>query len=884
MKRTPLFLTIGSVIFIIAVIFFYRIFFEKSVTAVWDIIPEETVLVYEVGDCEDCYAGFSGTVIGELANEVLLPEFPQRDSVRKALEFLFLPKKGSVISLHQTSKNDFDFVFYFPKGGAGEFSKVFSRLRANRNIRFSERVLNGSAILEYTFGGKTFSWVELGGIGVGSFTPFLIEDVVRVFEDKNRPGFSSQITEVFALPKINNDPGNFYIQLGNFMNWLGVFESGSNEKGLSLGQASLLDIKQSEGSITLNGFSMTRKGNNGTLLSYFDNQSPVQFTLKKFISNRSSIVTNYGISDGGVFFKNLAISQNQDSLLQFVKIDFQDLFSSFGNEMAICYQEDKSGFSKVLVFETTKPEKWLNYFDKLSKTVEREDTIFYERYSDYEIREIELRNLPGKLFAPLTTGFEQSYYTSIDNVILMSDKLEEMKRFLDDIDREDVWGKSVSFNKFLESTLLESNISVYINSELVWGNLIHQLNPRWRSFITTHPSLIRALGLGAIQFSNLNESFYTNIILEYSKLSEKRKESVREKSDKLVASLPSAIISRPFIIRSHVSKNDEVLVQDSSYTLYHISDEGKILWSKGIEEPIVGDVRQVDFFGNGKLQFFFATRRNLHVIDRLGNYVNPYPFKTPANEIEYSSVVDYDNSKKYRFLIGDKSGKLWMFDKTTSNLDGWKPNTIEAGLYAAANHHRIRGKDYILAIRKDGYAHLMNRRGEYIKGFPLNLDARPEGNYYVEIGNSLAETYFVCVSRDGFRIKFSLEGKILSKETLIKPSVSTVFSLIPERQGKSYIIARQDAKNLVLLNEEGAEILINTFVGTNSIKVQYYDFGAGKKYITVTDLIQDITFIYSGNGSLLTPTPVEGSALEIRPGSGDFPKIFNVSGNTLTIQ
>jgi hypothetical protein len=101
---------------------------------------------------------------------------------------------------------------------------------------------------------------------------------------------------------------------------------------------------------------------------------------------------------------------------------------------------------------------------------------------------------------------------------------------------------------------------------------------------------------------------------------------------------------------------------------------------------------------------------------------------------------------------------------------------------------------------------------------------------------------------------------------------------------KSYIITRQDAKQLSILNEEGNEIVVNNFVGTNPIDVKYYDFGAGKVYISVTDLSQDLSFIYDGKGKLLTPTPVEGESIELRPGRTEMPKLFIVNDKALVIQ
>jgi len=880
-KRTPLLLTLAFSLLAVGGITLYQYYFNKSETSIWDLIPEQTVLVYEVDNCEEC--NDKKSIVAKVMGNVLL-NFP--DSTKKALEILSMPRKGNAISLHVISKDDFDVIYYFTGDRENRFENTINSWKGVKERKHSERELNGTTIQEFSVSGKIFSCVRLDKIWVGSFTPFLIEDVIRTFTSGGKSTFSIEIAEIFALPRIKGDPGNLYIHLGNFINWLNVFPEKANEKQ-NIGQASLLDIKQDDYSLTLNGFSLAREGDQ-SILSYFENQSPVQFGLKRYISNRTIFATNYGISDGLGLYTNSELSKNknlQDTLTSLVKIDFKGLYSSLGKEISLCYQESKNNtISKVILFETGKPQNWLQIFDQLSKAVEKEDTVFYEKYSTYEIREIEMNDLPGKLFNPLTSGFAQTYYTWIDNTIILSERLEEIKQFVDDIDQENVWGKSVSINKFLETTLLESNISIYINTPLMWNILSNKLNPRWKKYISDNQALLNSLELGAIQFSHLNESFYTNITWAYGGESAPRDDQSAKIAERLVVSINSSIITNPIVVKSFVNKKDEILVQDSLYNLYHLSSDGKVTWKVSLEGPVIGEIIQVDFFKNGKFQFFFATPRKLHVIDRLGNYVTPFPSEFKIKDLEFISVVDYDNSRRYRFLMSDKSGKLWMYDKDIQNLEGWKPRNVESGLFTAARHHRIRGKDYILAICKDGWAHLMNRRGESVKGFPLNLDARPNGDYYVEIGNSVATTNFVCISKDGFRLKFNLEGKLLSRETLLKPSFETQFSLIAEQRGKAYLIKRQDTKSLTILNEDGVELFSNDFVGINPVSVRYYDFGAGKVYVSITDLVQDISFIYDGKGNLLTPTPIEGQSIELRPSSADFPKTFVVDRNTLIIQ
>jgi hypothetical protein len=177
----------------------------------------------------------------------------------------------------------------------------------------------------------------------------------------------------------------------------------------------------------------------------------------------------------------------------------------------------------------------------------------------------------------------------------------------------------------------------------------------------------------------------------------------------------------------------------------------------------------------------------------------------------------------------------------------------------------------------------MNRRGEVLKNFPLNLNARPSGDYYVESGTTRENTYFVLVSRDGFRIKFNLDGKIQSREALVKNTVDARFSLIPERDFKSYLVLREETKLFTLFDEKLNEVLTSDFIGPAST-TQYYDFGSGKSYITVTDNSQELSFVFDGQGKLVTILPFESRAIALRPSGSDRIKVYTIFENALTVQ
>lgn len=883
----------GIIALIVAGYLAYEKYYLSPTLTAWDLVPPGAVAVYEASACAECIEPVKKTSIWQIIMQAALYN-KQQDSLQSIIGLLNNQKPGSLASLHVTRKDDFDFIFYLPLSGPNDRTLIeatASEWQTKPGVRSTQRVFNAVTINELATKGSVFSWTFLDNLWVGSFTPFLIEDVIRVHGSEERSAFRQNLGAIYQMPKLRNDAGNLYIHLRNFSRWLAVFSPELNADLIRhFGKAAVLDIKAAEENLVLNGFSVD-DANTGSVLSVFSGQFPTSFGVKQYVSNRTVMLATYGISEGGDFGLKLSRYPErkkiyEDTLTRLSRsldVNLRDLYGAVDNEVAMCYVESGGQrLSRILIVETESSDVWLSALNKMASQLSV-DTVFYEPFADYEIRQLPIFRFPEKVFAPFVSGFDQMYYTSIGNSLLIGEDLEQLKDFLADIDREETWGKSVVQNRFLESTLLESNVSLYINTPRIWNILRGSLNDKWDNFIRDNRALLGSVGMGAIQFSHLNESFYTNVAWQYQQPPLPDPER-RIQNQMLVTSFPNQLRGTPHVVRSHVDKSLEVLVQDSLNQIHLVSAAGKVLWSMPMDGPIKGDVFQVDYYKNGKLQYFFVTEGKLHIIDRLGNYVSPFPTETRAKDIDFVALVDYDHSRNYRFLITDRSGKIWMYDKQGVNLEGWNSNDVEGDLFCPARHHRIRGRDYLIAIRRDGRVYLMNRRGELQKGFPLNLDARPTGDYFLEVGSRPDNSYFVVVSRDGFRIRFNTEGKIQTRETLIKSSINSRFSLVKEQNGKSYCMVRQDPGGLVILDTDGKEVVSNTYIGMNQVAVHYYDFGAGTVFYSITDQIQNLTYIYDQSGNLLTSPPLESSFCDLQPAKSGKVAAYLTYQSALTVK
>jgi hypothetical protein len=303
-----------------------------------------------------------------------------------------------------------------------------------------------------------------------------------------------------------------------------------------------------------------------------------------------------------------------------------------------------------------------------------------------------------------------------------------------------------------------------------------------------------------------------------------------------------------------------VLVQDSLKHLYLIGSQGRTLWQDELGSTICGKVSQVDFYANNKLQYLMATEKEIHIIDRNGNSIEGYPVSVPTNSrLRNIGVIDYDNSKRYRFIASDESGQVFMYNKQGELLDGWNPRVMQDQLLFAPRHIRVRGKDCIIAVQENGQVHVMNRRGNNYPGFPLDLQGSIEGELFISQGTDFSNTLFTAVTRSGLIIKFDLNGKITDRQQLLKPTSDTYFELCLDPLERYYVIKRQNANRLGILNRKGEVLFEKDYLSKADLIVQYYLLENNHSIYAVTDPVQQFTYFYNQDGSLINSSPIESN-------------------------
>lgn len=756
------------------------------------------------------------------SNSILILEskFVPKFSDKTCKPFLIKSADMYVSTVQKSSKNSFD-ILYSYLVEKETFDSLLKSKFGLINHKITSRLLNAIDIYELKNDQNIIqvTFAYLNGVFVLSKSSLLIENAIRVFHDQQNRNFRLVNPELFQFPSIKSDQGNIYVNIE------GPFDFPITESSLlksipllkDLRNVSIYDIKSNNEFLSLSGFSLAKNSS----LSRFQEQKPVVFEVAKYIPNSSHTLAHFGISDIHLF-KNV-------------------LDSSFFK---------KSEIGDEIAFITTSSDRLIAIIEIISSSTSKMNFItdYSESYSNYQIQSVDgglLKRGFGKLFP----SEDFTFCFVKDSYLFLSHSVDELKSLIDAIENDDTWGKTLDYQKFSEKGLHESNLTLIFKKPAMFSETINA----FRGYEGMIDSLdIDNIDWYSVQMSALDNHFYSSINLGLG--STNVRSEVKEKNKSSSVELPGNIQFASLAV-NHNNGLQEILIQDSNLILYLISLTDGILWRKQLDTRIHGSLEQIDYYKNGKLQYFFCTEDKIFIVDRLGRDVAEFPKLIP-DQIEFYDLVDYDKSKNYRFLVSSTNKEIYLLDKDGANLNEWGPKKFNETISNPPQHIKIGGKDHFFVSLSNGVIQIFNRKGDRVSTFESKSKELWSGDYGIESGESYATTYFYYVSSTGAFVKQNLKGEIIKEEDLVRGRNSKFF-LSRMVSDHGFHIYRIDTDKVVILNKDGSLMFEIPNSGSMNLKVQSSKAKNGKLVFSFFDMDQKLTQVFDESGRSLLQTPIE---------------------------
>jgi len=284
--------------------------------------------------------------------------------------------------------------------------------------------------------------------------------------------------------------------------------------------------------------------------------------------------------------------------------------------------------------------------------------------------------------------------------------------------------------------------------------LENRLSPSLNKKLEESPGLFEKFDAIGFSLQTLKETIFYKIHASFNPKNKIYQNTLWE------AFADTALYRQPVAVINHTNNEKELVCQDMNNILYLLSNTGKILWKKALNEKMLGDPVQIDHFANGKLQMLFASENYIHLVDRNGNYVQGFPVRIKSGASGALTVFDYERTKNYRIWLPLKDNTVICLNMACKTVEGFVPVSIKAPLARPINHLLLQQKDYFILTDTLGNVYVTNRKGEP----RANLSGKlPQGGapLYIDKGKDVSKTYlcFVDIGSKTLR-KLSLEGKM----------------------------------------------------------------------------------------------------------------------------
>ncbi len=658
-----------------------------------------------------------------------------------------------------------------------------------------------------------------------------------------------------------------------------------------------LDVKFNNNGLVLNGISTSTDSLNH-FLSVFDGQEPVRFQADRMLPKNTSFFTSYSFSDKSLFFKNLenyfshtnSFYKRENRIKKMEKgfrIDFKNTFQNFvKNELIVATTSIPTETEKkttLFIIRLDNKSEAENQFIKLLTTWSARKKIDFnslKQHVDIDAKtSVDIYKFPypsfpgiwlGKPFNTASARFAAFY----NNSLVFSNTEKGLRNYLYNMVLGATLDDDSNYSEYKSEMAGKANINSYINvtrvfslnkdifnTELAKG--FENLKENIRKFKAVNWQVICEKG---VSFNSVSISFNPSI--------------AEEAQTTWQCSVGSEIEIKPQIVVNHSNKaTREIIFQDAENTLHLVSNSGRILWNYSVGSRVLGEIHQIDYFRNGRLQYLFNTKEMLYLIDRNGNNVAHFPVKFSSPSTNGVAVFDYDNNRKYRYFVALKNGKVVAFSNEGKVLTGWKFGKTNSPVTTPVQHFRVNNKDYIV-FKDRSKIYIQNRRGET----RVKTEAKFENSKNPLILNLNGTPKIIATDKTGKVFYLYFNGKFSEKRTA-KFSENHFFTVADLNGNGVPDFIFVDGNVLKVMDENGKKLFSHKFKTAIHHRPNIYSFSSKLKKIGITESESNRIYLFNPTGKLHEGFPLQGNSEfsigKLAKNSGQLNLIVGSSGGDL---
>ncbi len=788
-----------------------------------------------------------------------------------------LENKNLSFSLHLLGKSKLSVLFYIALDEAVSAHQVDDGIRSmlNGDVVVGERTYEAVVLKDISYGqdtvGREFTFGVAQGILLMSTSSLLVEDAVRTLNAGgglvHQPGYRKVAATAgkYVL-------GNLYLNYPLFEQLFYPLIRADSHHLLSavpqMASWGEFDIDFRDDAFILSGMTCAADSLQGWL-NVFSGQAPVRLEAASFVPSYAVDFLALGISDVTLFkssfreelkrrgeFRKFMSSENRMED-RFGVSFFNDIIDLISDEIILFTLKNavQDAYDDVVMFEVRSRSeaidrltRWVSAIAAFGGVDPEEFISSYQlddqlSYSIYRLPEIFYESIPAKFF--------KSHCALFDNYLIFSDSEDAISKTI----YHNVLQKTLENEAYFEevSNLISSkaNLTYYVRPEPFLSQHGQLLNRPVKRLTDSISLTLRKVPGVIVQFASEGEMFYSNISLNYTS-------KVKEVAHTVWESLLDTVaIMKPQMVTNHYTSEKEIMVQDAKFSLYLMNSTGRILWRLRLDGPVIGEIYQVDYYNNGKLQYLFNTASGVHLLDRNGNYVERYPVRLRSDATNGLALFDYDKRKDYRIFVACEDRRIYVYDLEGNIVPGWTFDRTEAVVHKPVQHFRIGERDYIVFSDRIR-SYILNRRGQERVETKEPVVVSEQNMFYLDMNISGDRPRFVTTDPNGRVIAVNTRGEtVVVMEHLAEPGHYFLMKDMDLDGIPEHIFA--DNNKLEVLDMQGNRLFSFKIKGDISNIPDIYQFSARELKIGVTDAERNLIYLLNADGSVYEGFPLEGN-------------------------
>ncbi|MCB0763937.1 MAG: hypothetical protein KDB84_04470 [Flavobacteriales bacterium] len=467
-------------------------------------------------------------------------------------------------------------------------------------------------------------------------------------------------------------------------------------------------------------------------------------------------------------------------------------------------------------------------------------------YRSHRMSELPLTHAYERLLGPSFAAFERPWWTVLGTTVVMAQDVNALRISIDVYNDGNTLAEDERTLSWLARISAEAGRMHWCDVARCTALIQQGMRADAASAFAHHTDLWSQLGGVSVQLSpGQHGMHHVTIGAQFAPL--------EDRGTRLLWAAEIGPLSgrKPDILRNHTNNTREVLVQDAAHRIHLVSSTGKVLWSRAMDGPILGDVHQVDRFRNGKLQVMFNTAGQLHQIDRNGKDVDGFPVTLRSQATAPMAVFDYDAQRDYRIILPTADGRIMNFGIDGMVVKGWEAAPLAVPAVNAVRHVRIKNKDFLLVVGGSGKVLLLDRRGVEREKAGLVL---PDTTVIADItpGNDILSTRVIWSDSTAALFSGALNGTI---DRLASPGSGVV--LPGDRNADGSLDVLRITADSLIMTRAGRPVFSRSFGAALLPRADRYAMNGGAMIgVVVPDRAQ--VLLVDGMGHALKNMPLEG--------------------------